>query len=271
MLKQELDVEPLAETTQLFEAIKANQIPTCQGSRDPATNLNRQPSAIPFRFRSHRWNLRPCGNLRAAAATGRFVAHRRRGGHRQDAAAEEFIDRCGIDRAHHHRALLRRRSDFALRPVCRLLRAAFAQPDRSAPLDRLPAVWLSEAARLAPELSGLRPDLPLAPPLDNPSAQGRFFEGVTQVLLALCTRHAPRRPFFFWMISTGSMKRHSTCWCILRGGCAATRCLSSPRGAPKMCQHEHRLRTSRGGFAPVRVWANVLALHAVESGPRSRN
>ena len=67
-----------------------------------------------------------------------------------------------------------------------VLRAALAQPDRLHQLDRLPAVWLSEAARLTPELISLRPDLPIPLPLDTPSAQGRFFEGVTQVLLALC-------------------------------------------------------------------------------------
>ena len=37
-----------------------------------------------------------------------------------------------------------------------------------------------------PELISLRPDLPIPPPLDTPSAQGRFFEGVTQTLLTLC-------------------------------------------------------------------------------------
>ena len=55
-----------------------------------------------------------------------------------------------------------------------VLRAALAQPDRLHQLDRLPVVWLSEAARLIPELISLHPDLPVPPPLDNPSAQGRF-------------------------------------------------------------------------------------------------
>ncbi len=78
-----------------------------------------------------------------------------------------------------------------------ILRAALAQPDRLRQLDRLPAVWLSEAARLNPELFNLRPDLPVPPPLDNPSAQGRFFEGVTQVLLALCAADQPAPAVLF--------------------------------------------------------------------------
>jgi predicted ATPase len=70
------------------------------------------------------------------------------------------------------------------------LRGAVAQPARARQLNRLPAVWLSEAARLVPELIDLRPAGPAAQSLDAPSAQGRFFEGVTQVLLALCTGSA---------------------------------------------------------------------------------
>ena len=80
-----------------------------------------------------------------------------------------------------------------------VLRAALAQPDRlhQPSASRLPAVWLSEAARLNPELISLRPDLPVPPPLDNPSAQGRFFEGVTQVLLALCAANDQKPTVLF--------------------------------------------------------------------------
>src|SRR5260370_36903755 len=53
-------------------------------------------------------------------------------------------------------------------------------------LENFPALCLSEASRLLPELSSLRPGLSAAPPLDNPGAQSRFFEGLRQVLLAVC-------------------------------------------------------------------------------------
>jgi DNA-binding SARP family transcriptional activator len=51
-------------------------------------------------------------------------------------------------------------------------------------VGELPAHWAAEAARLLPELTELRSDLPPAPSLDGPGAQSRFFEGMRQVMLA---------------------------------------------------------------------------------------
>jgi DNA-binding SARP family transcriptional activator len=51
--------------------------------------------------------------------------------------------------------------------------------------------WIVDAARLLPELGRLRADLPPAAPLNSPGAQTRFFEGVCQVLLALCAGASP--------------------------------------------------------------------------------
>jgi predicted ATPase len=50
---------------------------------------------------------------------------------------------------------------------------------------------VSETARLLPELASQRPDLPAVPPLDSPGAQSRFFEGLSQLLLAVCRGTAP--------------------------------------------------------------------------------
>jgi predicted ATPase len=50
--------------------------------------------------------------------------------------------------------------------------------------------WLSEAARLAPELAVLRPGLPAAV-ADSPSAGARLVEGLRQVLVALLQGGAP--------------------------------------------------------------------------------
>jgi predicted ATPase len=71
------------------------------------------------------------------------------------------------------------------------LRAALSQPNLSARLADVPDHWLSEAARLLPELVALRAGLPTAPPLDSPGAQSRFFEGIYQLLLALCRGPQP--------------------------------------------------------------------------------
>src|SRR3712207_9508915 len=55
----------------------------------------------------------------------------------------------------------------------------------------VPAHSLAEAARLLPELAERRPGLPATPPLSTPGAQSRFFEGIGQVLLAVCGGEPP--------------------------------------------------------------------------------
>jgi DNA-binding SARP family transcriptional activator/tetratricopeptide (TPR) repeat protein len=187
VLKQELDVEPLAETTQLYEAIKANKLKAADDR--PPTVVN-QPAPVagnPFPLIGRTAELHTLRQAYAGSRAGRFVAITGEAGIGKTRLAEEFIeqvrDRSGAiitARCYEGEVIL----PYSL--FADILRAAIAQPDRLHQLDRLPAVWVSEAARLNPELISLRPDLPAPPPLDNPSAQGRFFEGVTQVLLALC-------------------------------------------------------------------------------------
>ncbi len=75
---------------------------------------------------------------------------------------------------------------LAYGPFVAGIRMAIAQKQDNAWLENIAALWLSEAARLLPELNSLRPGLSAAPPLDNPGAQSRFFEGLRQVLLAVC-------------------------------------------------------------------------------------
>ncbi|NTU61975.1 MAG: AAA family ATPase [Chloroflexi bacterium] len=186
VLKQELDVEPLAETTQLVEAIKANQL---KGGDHLSTIVKRQTPAVshPFPLIGRTAELHALRQAYGSSREGRFVAIAGEAGIGKTRLAEEFLaqvqDRSGAiitARCYEGEVIL----PYSL--FADVLRAALAQPDRLHQLDRLPALWLSEAARLTPELISLRPDLPIPPPLDTPSAQGRFFEGVTQVLLALC-------------------------------------------------------------------------------------
>jgi predicted ATPase len=58
-------------------------------------------------------------------------------------------------------------------------------------ISNAPLAAISEAARLLPDLVRRHPKLPPAPPLDTPGAQLRFFEGVTDVLLAVASDTAP--------------------------------------------------------------------------------
>jgi predicted ATPase len=58
-------------------------------------------------------------------------------------------------------------------------------------LSRLPAHWLSEAARLLPDIASLFPALPEPAPLDSPGAQSRFFESIRRVLVQLLSGPLP--------------------------------------------------------------------------------
>src|SRR5947209_11514336 len=78
------------------------------------------------------------------------------------------------------------------------LRTAIAQKDNLYRLEKIPSLWLIEASRLLPELMALHPGLPPAPPLDNPGAQSRFFEGLRQVLLSICNPDAKHPGVIFF-------------------------------------------------------------------------
>ena len=86
-------------------------------------------------------------------------------------------------------------ANVAYGPVADGLRT-MAQSACADRLDGLPAHWLAEAARLLPEFSVLRPGLPPPPPLDAPGGQSRFFEGLRQILSAICQGPASNILFF---------------------------------------------------------------------------
>ena len=117
------------------------------------------------------------------AAGGYFVALEGEAGIGKTRLAEEFLARVRAQGA----TIITVRcyegeANVAYGPVADGLRGALAQSACADRLDALPAHWLAEAARLLPELSVLRPGLPLSPPLDAPGGQSRFFEGLRQVL-----------------------------------------------------------------------------------------
>ena len=82
-------------------------------------------------------------------------------------------------------------SQLAYAPISSALRAALARKREEKLLDSLPASWLSEALRLLPELASSRSGLSTPAPLDNPGAQTRFYEGIRQLILALCVGNSP--------------------------------------------------------------------------------
>ncbi|MFQ5813568.1 MAG: AAA family ATPase, partial [Anaerolineae bacterium] len=203
-------VPPLEETTQLYEAIKEQRSRGAgeQGSEGDfaVAPLPLRPSApphprtsappLPLVGRSAEWATL-LKAYAAIGADGHFVILEGEAGIGKTRLAEEFL---AYLRARGAATMTARcyegETNLAYGPFIEGLRAAIGQPGRAGWLENTPAHWLSEAARLLPEVASLRPGLPPALPLDSPGAQSRFFEGISQVLLAVCGGPPPGVLFF---------------------------------------------------------------------------
>jgi len=217
VLEQELGVAPLEETTQLYQAIKENRLPRppttdhqslyCRPSvaatdrqslyGRPSVAAVEQNQEYPLVGRAAEWAA--LRDLYAGVEVdGRVVALEGEGGIGKTRLAEELLMHA---RARGAATIAARcyegESDLAYSPFIIALRAALRQPRGTAWLASVPAHWLSEAARLLPDVAALRPDLPPAPPLDSIGAQSRFFEGVSQLLLAAAGSGASPGVLFF--------------------------------------------------------------------------
>jgi DNA-binding SARP family transcriptional activator len=213
VLAEELGVSPLKETTQLYEAIKNNQLspPPIQPPILASTSVGEvrdvsvpvastlaplSPSSRPLAPSSK--PVPPLVGRAAEWATlleaytiakdgGQVVILEGEAGIGKTRLAEEFL---AYARARGAAAIATRcyagEKNLAYGPFVEGLSTAIGQAQHADQLERVPAHSMSEAARLLPELNRLYPGLPPAPPLDTPGAQSRFFEGISQVLLALC-------------------------------------------------------------------------------------
>src|SRR5215472_12789504 len=235
VLQKELGVAPLEETTKLYQAIKENQLvpppvasqafayPSAEGvaagsTLAPARSVMTMPASpaaspqpqisqanYPLVGRSKELSI-----LNEAYAgiqsDGRVVILEGEAGIGKTRLAEEFM---AHTRARGATILAARcyegETNLAYGPVVSGLHAAIAQKLDARWLESIAESWLSEAARLLPELVTMRPGLAPAPPLDSPGAQSRFFEGLRQVLLAICSGTSPGIIFFddvHWADST---------------------------------------------------------------------
>ena len=205
LLGEELGVQPMDETLRLYKAIKEQR--SLAGAASEPTHfaqtqivVSAAPAAPPLPARSPS-PLPLVGRVQELATMqrlydgmhtrGHFLVVEGEAGIGKTRLADEFVSRARLRGA----SVITARcysgeSYLAYAPFIDSLRGGL----HAAPTDwhqPLQAHWIVEAARLLPELGRLRADLPSATPLNSPGAQTRFFEGVCQVLLALCAGALP--------------------------------------------------------------------------------
>jgi predicted ATPase len=202
LLDKELGVLPMDETVRLYQVIKEQRSlgSAPSGLRQPIqvqlvesiapAPATRSPGLLPLVGRGH--ELAAMQRLyNGMQADGYFLVLEGEAGIGKTRLADEFISRVRAGGASVITARCYSGEAYlAYTPFIDGLRAGLhaAHSNWHQPLQ---AHWIVEAARLLPELGRLRADLPPAAPLDSPGAQTRFFEGVSQVLLALCAGGPP--------------------------------------------------------------------------------
>lgn len=201
ILDQELGVAPLEETNRLYQAILERHFPP---AAEPALSASRIPEIQPAGREPQPLSIQPAWPLvgrggelaalqkafhSAAARKGGFFALVGEAGIGKTFLAETFLSE------------VRRQGGLALVGRCypgevglayssfqEALRAGLDQLGPAQAIVRLKGVdahWLGEASRLLPDLVTWLPGVQPASPFEGPAAQGRFFEGLRQVLAGL--------------------------------------------------------------------------------------
>jgi len=203
-LEKELGVSPLSETTQLMEAIKEDRAPAPPQVLEPETpsppaqppiqvEARRRPHPEPTRLalvgRPHELAIL-LGAYEQANTRGQMVIVEGEAGIGKTRLAEELLQHArGLGAGVLTARCYEGEVALAYGPFTSLLRSAATS--QSAAVHQVPGHWLAEAGRLVPELGRLQPNLPSAIPGDDPGAQGRFLEGLSQVLLGALDGHRP--------------------------------------------------------------------------------
>lgn len=214
ILERELGVAPLEETTRLHDAIAEGQelgsvTPQAVNFSPPDLQAASQEleksgvvdegyvppaqlfTSLPLTGRETEWQQLQ-GAYAAIGQDGRLVVLEGEAGIGKTRLSNEFI------------ASIRRlggavipatcypgETNLPLAPFMEGLGHAIDQPTSQEWHERVPAVWLAEAARLLPDLNRLNPELTQTQYSGSPGAQTRFFEGLRQVIQAICGTQPP--------------------------------------------------------------------------------
>jgi predicted ATPase len=175
-LRRELGVEPSPATRRAYEQLLSTEAP-------PKPTPRLDAGLIPLVGRGEEWAQLQVAWRRAARGP-RFVLVLGEAGIGKTRLAEELLHwaaQQGID--HAYARSYAAEGELAYSPVAALL--------RSRPLPTLDEVWLSEVARLLPEVLTERPDLPRPQPMSESWHRQRLFEALARALLGDATPTNP--------------------------------------------------------------------------------
>ena len=217
VLDRELGVGPLESTTSLYQAIKEHQIPPLPAPKQISTmttditKLTSSESQITASINAttltfqHGYSLvgrsQELTKLKQVYdginSVGHLILLEGEAGIGKTRLAEEFLANAQSEGAIVISArCYEGETQFAFGPVVAGLRSTLALEGTDQKLKDIPLLWMSEAARLLPELKTYRDDLLSPLPLDSPGGQSRFFEGLKHILYALCNSKLPGIVFF---------------------------------------------------------------------------
>jgi predicted ATPase/DNA-binding SARP family transcriptional activator len=196
VLDAELDVSPLEQTNDLYEAIVAGRIPPSPtgGQVVPDDVTPAGGEAV---------DLAP-GGPSQAPLVGRSaeiaILIETYGGISADGALIVVEGEAGIGKTRLLEEFARTTGDATVTVRCypgeeTLAYAPIADALRTITVDRgeqsASKAWLREVSRLVPELHDRDPDIGTPPPLESPEATRRFFEGVRQTINSICLADRP--------------------------------------------------------------------------------
>ncbi|HEX7587947.1 MAG TPA: AAA family ATPase, partial [Anaerolineae bacterium] len=196
VLKEELGVQPLEETTRMYEILRTGgtEPEGPRASTQTATAVSRTPifpQEYPLVGRAIEW----AALLKAytgISQNGQFIVLQGEAGIGKTRLAQALVEYAhGLGAVTISTRCYSGETNLAYGPFIEALRAAVDDSKHVEWLHRLPVHVIAQAARLLPELQMLRTGLPANEPLDSPGAQARFFDGISQVLLAIFRGGAP--------------------------------------------------------------------------------
>jgi DNA-binding SARP family transcriptional activator/Tfp pilus assembly protein PilF len=221
VLDRELGVTPLESTTRLYQAIKEHQASPVPSTKHGSTELaeSRVADVLPLQMTpslttttnsqalSFNINYPLVGRSKelstlmqvygAIHTDGHLLLLEGEAGIGKTRLAEELLTYAQSKGANAISArCYEGETQFAFGPIVAGLRTTLTRAGAEQRLEDLSLPWLGEATRLLPELLTLRPGLSSPLPLDGPGAQSRFFEGLKQILYALCKGTLPGIIFF---------------------------------------------------------------------------